>query len=167
MSTGQQADEHAFQHLILTRDHPADLEERLLESLLGLRRVLGFDAARHVLSFGVASDGWVVERLRGCAEAVEFARAHGNGAARAARPSTGRTAARMGREHRKQPHRARAPTPTQDSSKWARGRHADPPRSQTTRPCYPTPGALPQSMRVDEPTPALRPLALLSKTPMS
>ena len=32
MATGQEADEHALQHLVLTRDDPPDLEQRLLES---------------------------------------------------------------------------------------------------------------------------------------
>ena len=52
--TGQEADQHAFEHLILPGDHSPDLEQRLLESFLRLRRVLRLDAARHVYSFGRA-----------------------------------------------------------------------------------------------------------------
>ena len=149
MAARQQADQHALQHLILTGDHPPDLEQRLLESLLGLRRVLRFDAARHVLSFGVASDGRVVEQLRRRVDAVRSARARGSGPARAARPVYGKD----GRADR-----ARAPGTSASGAcsdadaRFLQGGRAagtqDPPRSQTTRPCYPTPGDLPDSMRL-------------------
>jgi hypothetical protein len=36
MALGEQADQDALEHLVLTRDHPPDLEERLLEPILGL-----------------------------------------------------------------------------------------------------------------------------------
>src|SRR4029079_1409238 len=62
---------------------------RLVDSLLGLPRILGFDAARHVLSFGVASDGWFVEQLRGRV-LVRSPRARGNDAARGARTLYGK-----------------------------------------------------------------------------
>ena len=48
VATGQQAHEHALEHLILAGDHPPDLEQRLLEALLHLRRGLRIDAARHI-----------------------------------------------------------------------------------------------------------------------
>jgi hypothetical protein len=38
VALGQQADEHALEHVVLARDHPPDLEERLFEALLRLGR---------------------------------------------------------------------------------------------------------------------------------
>ena len=35
MPAGEQADEHALEHLVLAGDHPLDLDERLLEQLAG------------------------------------------------------------------------------------------------------------------------------------
>ena len=48
---GQQAHEHPLEHLVLPGDDPPDLEERLLEPLLRLRRVRWFDWAGHVSPF--------------------------------------------------------------------------------------------------------------------
>ena len=39
VALGQQADEHALEHLVLPGDDPADLEERLLEALADLGRL--------------------------------------------------------------------------------------------------------------------------------
>ena len=38
MALGEQAHEDSLEHVVLTRDHPPDLEERLLEPILGLGR---------------------------------------------------------------------------------------------------------------------------------
>ena len=38
VALGQQTHEDTLEHVVLTRDHPPDLEERLLEAILGLRR---------------------------------------------------------------------------------------------------------------------------------
>ena len=38
MALGQQAHENPLEHVVLARDHPPDLEKRLLEPFLGLGR---------------------------------------------------------------------------------------------------------------------------------
>jgi hypothetical protein len=38
VALSQEADEHSLEHVVLARDHPPDLEERLLEAIFGLPR---------------------------------------------------------------------------------------------------------------------------------
>ena len=57
----EQADEHALEHVVLPRDHPADLEERLLEAILRLgrrgdRQVSGL--LGHVGSLGCCTESY-------------------------------------------------------------------------------------------------------------
>ena len=51
VALGEQADEDALEHGVLPGDHPPDLEERLLEALLGLGR-RGAGHVGHVVSLG-------------------------------------------------------------------------------------------------------------------
>ena len=48
---GEQADEHALEHVVLSGDHSPDLEERLLEAFAGLRRREGHRSSRVAVTF--------------------------------------------------------------------------------------------------------------------